>query len=103
MTALAMDLAAHGGGTPVPSGAGGAAALAPVPLVKAAMDEVKTLGGCCKDSDNVIAKINELHEKLAKLGVYAAGRALLPTLADARSGAGDGQRCRAAAAWRARP
>ena len=85
-----MDLAAHGGGTPVPSGAGGAAAPAAVPLVKAAMDEVKTLGGCCQDSDNVIAKINELHEKLAKLGVCAAGRALVPLLADAGRGAGDG-------------
>ena len=52
---------------------GSLAAGAPAvdPMVQAALDEVKTLGGCCKDSDNVIAKINEQHEKLAKQGAAA--------------------------------
>jgi len=36
--------------------------------LNAAAEEVKTLGGCCKDSDNVLEKINSVHEKLSKEG-----------------------------------
>ena len=39
------------------------------PMLLAAAEEVKTLGGCCKDSDRVLEKINSEHEKLSKQGV----------------------------------
>ena len=35
-------------------------------LEQAAAADVKALGGCCKDSDNVLEKINAVHEKLSK-------------------------------------
>jgi len=38
------------------------------PMVTAAAEEVKTLGGCCKDSDKVLERINGEHEKLSKQG-----------------------------------
>ena len=46
------------------------AGAAPVdPMIQAAMDELKTLGGCCKDSDNVLEKINSTHENISRQGV----------------------------------
>jgi len=47
--------------------AGGAAPVDP--MIQAAMDELKTLGGCCKDSDNVLEKINSTHENISRQGV----------------------------------
>eukprot|EP00961_Rhodomonas_salina_P240416 3248222-Rhodomonas_salina.8 len=37
-------------------------------MVQAAAADVKALRGCCKDSDNVLEKINAEHEKLAAKG-----------------------------------
>ena len=48
--------------------AGGAASVDP--MIQAAMDELKTLGGCCKDSDNVLEKINSTHENISRQGVF---------------------------------
>ena len=50
----------------------GADAAAGDPLLLAAVEEVKTLGGCCKDSDRVLEKINSEHEKLSKQGLVQA-------------------------------
>lgn len=50
----------------------GADAGAGDPLLLAAVEEVKTLGGCCKDSDRVLEKINSEHEKLSKQGLVQA-------------------------------
>eukprot|EP00960_Hanusia_phi_P058351 763860-Hanusia_phi.AAC.6 len=36
--------------------------------MEGAGEEVKTLGGTCKDSDHVIEKINSVHEKLSRQG-----------------------------------
>eukprot|EP00290_Baffinella_frigidus_P049456 CAMPEP_0180408132 /NCGR_PEP_ID=MMETSP0989-20121125/42106_1 /TAXON_ID=697907 /ORGANISM="non described non described, Strain CCMP2293" /LENGTH=351 /DNA_ID=CAMNT_0022412035 /DNA_START=183 /DNA_END=1235 /DNA_ORIENTATION=+ len=37
-------------------------------MIAAATAEVKTLANCCKDSDNILNKINELHEKISGQG-----------------------------------
>ena len=53
------------------AGAAAGAGTPPVavdPLIQAAADELKTLGGCCKDSDNVLERINSMHESLSRQG-----------------------------------
>jgi len=44
-------------------------------MIEAATAEVKSLGNCCKDSDNVLDKINALHEKLSGQGTARSLRA----------------------------
>jgi hypothetical protein len=49
------------------AGEGAATAVADLKIV-AAQNELRTLGGCCKDSDNVLERINTLHDSLSKQG-----------------------------------
>ena len=49
------------------SGEGATTAVADLKIV-AAQNELRTLGGCCKDSDNVLERINTLHDSLSKQG-----------------------------------
>ena len=39
--------------------------------MEGAGEEVKTLGGTCRDSDHVVEKINSVHEKLSRQGEHA--------------------------------
>lgn len=66
-----MEAAGGAGG----AGEAGGAATPPVvdPQLQAATGELRTLGGCCKDSDNVLERINTMHDNLSKQGARVPG------------------------------